>query len=41
MTEGVSPQEMIGEFCEDNQQLTRVLRATTTASVQMDLPVRS
>ena len=26
--EGVSPQEMIGELCEDNQQLTRTLRAT-------------
>ena len=26
--EGVSPQEMIGELCEDNQQLTRSLRAT-------------
>jgi starvation-inducible DNA-binding protein len=25
--EGVSPQEMIGELCEDNQQLTRNLRA--------------
>lgn len=25
--EGVSPQEMIGELCEDNQQLTRSLRA--------------
>ncbi len=26
--EGVSPQEMIGELCEDSQQLTRSLRAT-------------
>jgi starvation-inducible DNA-binding protein len=26
--EGVSPQEMISELCEDNQQLTRSLRAT-------------
>jgi starvation-inducible DNA-binding protein len=26
--EGVSPQEMIGELCADNQQLTRSLRAT-------------
>jgi starvation-inducible DNA-binding protein len=26
--EGVSPQEMIRELCEDNQQLTRTLRAT-------------
>ena len=26
--EGVSPQEMIGELCDDNQQLTRALRAT-------------
>jgi starvation-inducible DNA-binding protein len=26
--EGVSPQEMIGELCEDNQQLTRSLRVT-------------
>ena len=26
--EGVGPQEMIGELCEDNQQLTRSLRAT-------------
>src|SRR6266536_1494871 len=26
--EGVSPQEMIGELCEDNQQLTRSLRST-------------
>src|SRR5918996_247832 len=26
--EGVSPQEMISELCEDNQQLTRALRAT-------------
>ncbi len=26
--EGVSAQEMIGELCEDNQQLTRSLRAT-------------
>jgi len=26
--EGVSPQEMIGELCEDNQQLTRFLRVT-------------
>jgi starvation-inducible DNA-binding protein len=26
--EGVSPQEMIDELCEDNQQLTRSLRAT-------------
>ena len=26
--EGVSPQEMIGELCDDNQQLTRTLRAT-------------
>jgi starvation-inducible DNA-binding protein len=26
--ERVSPQEMIGELCEDNQQLTRSLRAT-------------
>ena len=26
--EGVSPQEMIGELCEDNQQLMRSLRAT-------------
>jgi starvation-inducible DNA-binding protein len=26
--EGVSPQEMISELCDDNQQLTRVLRAT-------------
>src|SRR6266498_617346 len=26
--EGVSPQEMIGELCDDNQQLTRSLRAT-------------
>jgi starvation-inducible DNA-binding protein len=26
--EGVSPQEMIAELCEDNQQLTRSLRAT-------------
>lgn len=26
--EGVSPQEMIGELCEDNQQLTQSLRAT-------------
>ena len=26
--ESVSPQEMIGELCEDNQQLTRSLRAT-------------
>ena len=26
--EGVSPQEMIGELCEDNQQLTKTLRAT-------------
>ena len=26
--EGVSPQEIIGELCEDNQQLTRSLRAT-------------
>jgi starvation-inducible DNA-binding protein len=26
--EGVSPQEMISELCEDNQQLTRTLRAT-------------
>jgi starvation-inducible DNA-binding protein len=26
--EGVSPQEMIAELCEDNQQLTRALRAT-------------
>jgi starvation-inducible DNA-binding protein len=25
--EGVSPQEMIAELCEDNQQLTRTLRA--------------
>src|SRR4029450_3450362 len=26
--EGVNPQEMIGELCDDNQQLTRSLRAT-------------
>jgi starvation-inducible DNA-binding protein len=26
--EGVSPQEMISELCEDNQQLTRSLRST-------------
>src|SRR6266480_7373359 len=26
--EGVNPQEMIGELCEDNQHLTRSLRAT-------------
>src|SRR5882724_5548314 len=26
--EGVSPQEMIGELCDNNQQLTRSLRAT-------------
>ena len=26
--EGVTPQEMIGELCDDNQQLTRSLRAT-------------
>jgi len=26
--EGVGPQEMIGELCDDNQQLTRALRAT-------------
>src|SRR5215831_4539364 len=26
--ETVSPQEMIGELCDDNQQLTRALRAT-------------
>lgn len=26
--EGVSPQKMIGELCEDNQQLTKALRAT-------------
>jgi starvation-inducible DNA-binding protein len=26
--EGVSPREMIGELCEDNQQLTRSLRST-------------
>ena len=26
--EGVTPQEMINELCEDNQQLTRSLRAT-------------
>jgi starvation-inducible DNA-binding protein len=26
--EGVSPQEMIRELCDDNQQLTRSLRAT-------------
>jgi starvation-inducible DNA-binding protein len=26
--EGVSPQEMISELCDDNQQLTRALRAT-------------
>src|SRR4029434_6268002 len=26
--EGVSPQEMITELCDDNQQLTRTLRAT-------------
>src|SRR5207344_2290029 len=26
--EGVSPQEMIGEICDDNHQLTRSLRAT-------------
>jgi starvation-inducible DNA-binding protein len=26
--EGVSPQEMIGELCEDNQQLTKTLRTT-------------
>jgi starvation-inducible DNA-binding protein len=26
--EAVSPQEMIGELCDDNQQLTRSLRAT-------------
>lgn len=26
--EGVSPQEMIGELCDDNQRLTRALRAT-------------
>ena len=26
--ERVSPQEMIGELCDDNQQLTRTLRAT-------------
>ena len=26
--EGVSPKEMISELCEDNQQLTRSLRAT-------------
>jgi starvation-inducible DNA-binding protein len=26
--EGVSPQEMIGELCEDNQHLTHSLRAT-------------
>jgi starvation-inducible DNA-binding protein len=26
--EGVSPQEMISELCDDNQQLTRTLRAT-------------
>jgi starvation-inducible DNA-binding protein len=26
--EGVSPREMIGELCEDNQHLTRSLRAT-------------
>ena len=26
--EGVSPQEMLNELCEDNQQLTRSLRAT-------------
>jgi len=26
--EGVSPQEMISELCDDNQQLTRSLRAT-------------
>ena len=25
--EGVSPQEMLGELCDDNQQLTRSLRA--------------
>src|SRR5262247_56139 len=26
--EGVSPQEMISELCDDNQQLTKTLRAT-------------
>jgi starvation-inducible DNA-binding protein len=26
--EGVTPQEMISELCDDNQQLTRTLRAT-------------
>ena len=26
--EGVSPQDMIGELCDDNQQLTRSLRST-------------
>jgi starvation-inducible DNA-binding protein len=26
--EGVSPQEMMSELCDDNQQLTRALRAT-------------
>ena len=26
--EGVCPREMIGELCDDNQQLTRTLRAT-------------
>jgi starvation-inducible DNA-binding protein len=26
--EGVTPQEMMSELCEDNQQLTRALRAT-------------
>jgi len=26
--EGVNPQEMISELCDDNQQLTRTLRAT-------------
>jgi starvation-inducible DNA-binding protein len=26
--EGVSPRDMIGELCEDNQQLTRSLRTT-------------
>ena len=39
--EGVSPQEMIGELCDDNQQLTRTLRALHTRfaiTTTMSLP---
>ena len=35
--EGLSPQEMIGELCQDNQQLTRGLRAYTRFAIAITM----